>query len=384
MISNFSRILSSIYPAYNLYPIASCRYGIEITLRSLIIRNKKKSKRNFVILPAFTCQVVENAILASGCIPLYCDINEKDWSISFSEFSKLINKFKDKKKEIAAFIMQHTYGITPVDRAKIIKISELYNIEIIEDLAHCSHTIEYSSNLFNKNTSALIGSFQSSKSISAFQGGMLGIKKNDKELNKIILSILAKEKQFFSLRLLFAQTMEAFLNLIGRPFSSAKKIRSLLSYFYKGMTFYEKKFVYLSYKKDFHRRGKANFLTILFINLALSNLKRINKRRMRLCKIYADKLPINKIIKSQISNGNILLLWPLINQKNKDIIRSNVHNKIISNWFSPIIFPNSSIINLNNNGIFPNAEKLSSNISSLYTNISKFDEYKLKRVIKNF
>ena len=250
-------------------------------------------------------------------------------------------------------------------------------------MAHCSHTLEYSSKLFNKNSAALIGSFQSSKSISAFQGGMLGIKKNDKALNKIVLSILSKEKQSFSLRLLIAQTIETFLNLIDRPFSSAKKIRSLISLFYKGMTFYEKKFLYIPYTKDFYRRGKANFLTILFINLALFNLKRINKRRMRLCEIYADKLPINKIIKSQIFNGNILLLWPLINQKHKDIIRYNLHNKIISNWFSPIIFPNSSIINLNNNGIFPNAEKLSSNTSSLYTNISKFDEYRLK-VIKNF
>ena len=147
--------------------------------------------------------------------------------------------------------------------------------------------------------SALIGSFQSNKSISAFKG-MLGIKKNDKALNKIVLSILSKEKQSFSLRLLIAQTIETFLNLIDRPFSSAKKIRSLISLFYKGMTFYEKKFLYIPYTKDFYRRGKANFLTILFINLALFNLKRINKRRMRLCEIYADKLPINKIIKSQI------------------------------------------------------------------------------------
>ena len=51
-----------------------------------------------MVLPAYTCQVVENAILASGCLPLYCDINEKDWSISFSEFNKLINKLKDPEK----------------------------------------------------------------------------------------------------------------------------------------------------------------------------------------------------------------------------------------------------------------------------------------------
>ena len=51
LTSNFYKILSPIYPAYNLYPIASCRYGIELALRSIIIKNKKKSKRNFVILP---------------------------------------------------------------------------------------------------------------------------------------------------------------------------------------------------------------------------------------------------------------------------------------------------------------------------------------------
>ena len=69
---------------------------------------------------------------------------------------------------------------------------------------------------------------------------MLGINKNDKELNKIILSILAKEKQFFSLRLFLLKLLTFSLNLIDMPFSSAKKIRSLISYFYKGMTYYEK------------------------------------------------------------------------------------------------------------------------------------------------
>nr|WP_075488239.1 DegT/DnrJ/EryC1/StrS family aminotransferase [Prochlorococcus marinus] len=384
MINNFNKLLSPIYPFYNLYPIASCRYGIEIVLRTIVQKKKKVQSKLYVVLPAYTCQVVENAILASGCLPLYCDINETDWSISFSEFSKLLNQLKDQKKEIIAFIMQHTYGITPVDRAKIIKICELNNIDIIEDLAHCSHVFEYSSNLFDDNTTAIIGSFQSSKSISAFQGGMLGIKKNDKESNEIISSILANEKQSFSLRLLLAQIIDTSLNLIDIPFSSAKKIRSLISYFYKGMTYYEKKFIYLSYKKDFFRRGKANFITILFINIALFNLRRVNERRMRLCKIYSEKLPINNVIKSQIFNGNILILWPLINQMHKDILINNVNNNIISNWFTPNIFPNSSILNINNNGIFPNAEKLSSNSSSLHTNISKLDEYKLKRIIKTF
>ena len=79
---------------------------------------------------------MENAILASGCLPLYCDINEKIGVFHPQNFCKLINKLKDQKKEIVAFIMQHTYGITPVDRSEIIKISQLNNIEIIEDLAH--------------------------------------------------------------------------------------------------------------------------------------------------------------------------------------------------------------------------------------------------------
>ena len=383
MISNFYKILSPIYPAYNLYTIASCRYGIELILRSLVIKNRKKNKENFVILPAYTCQVVENAILAAGCLPLYCDINEDDWSISIKGFSELIQNSIKNNNEILAVLIQHTYGITPNDRSKIIELSKIYNISVIDDIAHCSHSKDYISNLSNYS-SALIGSFQSSKSISAFQGGLIAIRKNDKKLKQITLSILSKEKQAFSLRLLLAQLIYFSLRINNKPFSSAKKIRSLISYVYKGMISYEKNFDLIKYKNDFFRRGKANFFTNIFIHFALNNLNKINHKRLELSIIYNSIFPINSIITNQISKGNPLLLWPIKDKKHSNIIKLKLQSRLISDWYSPMIFPNSSILKISDFANYPVAKRLSINCASLYTNISKEDQSYLIKTLKEF
>ena len=380
LINNFKYSLSNTFLQHELIPISSCRYGLEIILRSLVIKENLLNEKTYVLLPAYTCQVVENAVLSSGCIPVFCDINEFDWSVSIETFSKVASKLISEDKYILAFILQHTFGITPKDRKKIIDFSSKNSIAIVEDIAHISPVEKYFSTLFNEKTS-VVCSFQGSKSISSFQGGMLGIYKTDYELKNIVNMILKKEKQIFSFKLLWAQFIDFLLNKVGYPYSSLKKIRALVSYLYRGMESYERNFSPKNYKKDFYRRGNANFFTLMFINLALLNKLNNLKKRQKINQFLNKKLPINKFISKQVDEGNLLLLWPLINKRTKTILTNKLDKRLLSNWFEPFIFPNSSVINFLIKDKYPKAERLSFECKNLYTLMSKKDQNQLKKII---
>ena len=375
----FQKKLGAIYTSFTFQPLASCRYGIEIVLRALV-DNNNINQDSYVILPSYTCQVVENAVISAGCIPLYCDINSEDWSVSFDEYSRIIQDSNHRNKSIIAFIMQHTYGITPKDRDRIIKLSNINSIHVIEDIAHCSHLKNYYST-FLKDSTCIVGSFQASKSVSSFQGGFIGINKNNHLLNMKLIHILKSEKQHFSLRLLISQLLDSTLNTFGFPFNSFRKMRVLISFLYKGMSSYEKNFDRHLYIMDFLRRGKANLITLFFLNSALSKIKYINKRRASMTVLYDKYFKINSLITEQIKKGNVLLLWPISNKKINYKIIEKVNKRYISNWFNPIIFPNSSVINLSISNQFPKAESISKNDIRLHTLFSRKDFSDIKSVI---
>ena len=81
-----------------------------------------------VLLPAFTCTVVPNAIIYAGAKPVYVDIDPQNFNIN----TKLIEK-KITKKTIAIYV-QHTFGVK-CDMIAINKLAKK-NLKIIEDNAH--------------------------------------------------------------------------------------------------------------------------------------------------------------------------------------------------------------------------------------------------------
>jgi perosamine synthetase len=82
-----------------------------------------------VILPAFTCVVVPNAILYLGAKPVYVDIDPKTFNI---DVNKIESKITPKTKVIIA---QNTFGLSP-DIDAIKEIAQKYNLWVVEDCAH--------------------------------------------------------------------------------------------------------------------------------------------------------------------------------------------------------------------------------------------------------
>ncbi len=120
---DFLRELSSFLNADAIFTFAAGRMGLFSILRSIGIKPGEE-----VIIPAFTCAVVPNAIIYSGGKPVYCDVGFEDFNIEVAAIEMLIT---DKTRAIYA---QHTFG-QMCNVEKIKKIAKKFNLIVIEDVA---------------------------------------------------------------------------------------------------------------------------------------------------------------------------------------------------------------------------------------------------------
>ncbi|MGD9494516.1 MAG: DegT/DnrJ/EryC1/StrS family aminotransferase, partial [Bacteroidales bacterium] len=82
-----------------------------------------------VIVPAYTCVVVPNAILYTGAIPVYVDIDPETFNASKQNIEKAITK------NTKAILCQNTFGLSSqVD--EIAELARERNILSIEDCTH--------------------------------------------------------------------------------------------------------------------------------------------------------------------------------------------------------------------------------------------------------
>jgi dTDP-4-amino-4,6-dideoxygalactose transaminase len=86
-------------------------------------------KDDEVILPAFTCVVVSNAIIYLGAKPVYADIDLKTYNARFEDIKKVVT---DKTKVI---ICQNTFGLS-TDIEEITTFAKEQHIFTIEDCTH--------------------------------------------------------------------------------------------------------------------------------------------------------------------------------------------------------------------------------------------------------
>lgn len=117
-----------------------------------------------VIIPAFTCVVVPNAIIYRGAKPVYVDIKKDSFNIDVAKIREKITK------KTKAIIVQHTFGY-PADVDKIAQIAKKYKLYVIEDCAPALGA-EYKGKKIGSLTDASFFSFDHTKVISTGLGGM--------------------------------------------------------------------------------------------------------------------------------------------------------------------------------------------------------------------
>lgn len=117
-----------------------------------------------VLVQAYTCLVVINAIRFAGATPVYVDIAE-DYNMNPRDMEKKItNKTK-------AVIIQHTFG-HPADMDALLDIARRHGLKTVEDCAH-SFGVKYKGRYTGTFADAAIFSFGGEKVVSCVRGGSM-------------------------------------------------------------------------------------------------------------------------------------------------------------------------------------------------------------------
>ena len=170
--------------------VTSCTAGIHLALRAL-----KVKAGDYVICSSLTFVATVSPILYCGAEPVFIDSEEDSWNMDIGLLETAILNSMALGKKPKAIIPVHIFGV-PCDMAAIKKLSDEYDIPIIEDAA------ESLGSTFNDKHTGTFGpigvySFNGNKLLSTSGGGV--IVTNDDKLADYMrfLSTQAKDKKPF-------------------------------------------------------------------------------------------------------------------------------------------------------------------------------------------
>lgn len=122
-------------------------------------------KGDEVIIPTFTMIASSNAIIYAGARPVLVDSELDTWNIDIDKIEEKITQ------NTKAIMVIHTYG-HPVDIDKLKKITDKYDLYIIEDAAE-AHGAEYKGRKVGSLGDIACFSFYANKIITTGEGGMI-------------------------------------------------------------------------------------------------------------------------------------------------------------------------------------------------------------------
>lgn len=321
-----------------------------------------------ILIQGFTCEAVVLPILANKLKPVYIDIEEKTFSMNYSD---LISKTTSGSKVL---LLQHTFGFTPLYREKIRNFCQKNNLILIEDVAHGFDRKIFSSTNKKERVNLLL-SFGRSKFFSSVFGG--GIITNDKK----IVKLLEKEEEKMNLpsysfifKLLLYKPMAV---LIKKTFDF--KLGKLIDFGWKKTNFFIPEIT----PKE--KKGEYDFLLdksypLVLVNLLIHQLKKAKKicqKRQEISNFY------KKIFKNKHPDF-CLLRYPLLLKNPEKIIKKLRKEKIfLGSWYNQVVAPKEVSLEKMKYvwGDCPKAEEISKQIINLPTNISLNEAVKIVKFL---
>lgn len=290
-------------------------------------------KDDEVVLPAFTCVVVPNAIIYLGAKPVYVDIDLTTYNPRFEDITKAVT---DKTK---AIICQNTFGLSS-DIEQITEFANRKNLFTIED---CTHGFggSYKQNPNGSYCDAAFYSTQWNKPFSTGTGGFALI--NNKKLVQTLQTI-NKElvtpslKQRISLRLLYF-VREKLLN---------KYTYWGLIKFYRFLSRNNLVLGSSSGEEISSVDMPSNYfmkLSDIQIKKGIQNIKKLPaalQKRKENAQIYTEYLKNrNKNhVPLYLFDNHSFLKYPLLVKNRKEILRLAEKNKIeLGEWFNSPLHP---------------------------------------------
>lgn len=122
-------------------------------------------KEDEIIVQAYTCVVVPNAIHAAGGTVVYADIEKDTLNLNLDDTERKITS------KTRAIICQHTFGI-PADTAALRALCDKHKLLLIEDCAHIIPDDKGPAEI-GKHGDAMLLSFGRDKAVSGVAGGAM-------------------------------------------------------------------------------------------------------------------------------------------------------------------------------------------------------------------
>lgn len=116
-----------------------------------------------VITTPFTFVSTTHAIVRNGLVPVFCDINDKDYTIDVSKIEALITE------KTVAIVPVHVYG-NLCDTDEIERIAKKHNLKVIYDAAHAFGVFKNGVSAANFGDASMF-SFHATKVFNTIEGG---------------------------------------------------------------------------------------------------------------------------------------------------------------------------------------------------------------------
>lgn len=371
-INKFERNFAKYIGVDSAFSFGAGRMAFYVILKAIGI-----GKGDEIILPAYTCSVVSNAIIYCGAKPIYVDINSKTFNIDVVKIEEKINS------QTKAIMVQHTFGL-PVDMDKLTEIAKRHNIRVIEDCAQALGA-EYKGKKVGVFGDAAFFSFELSKVITTGWGGMAvtndsSIKEKLEEEQRKTLFLDLRKTRKIAWQIIFSYFLYHPWNYWWGKF--------LLMILYKIG-------IFLPSIKEEERQGKkpSNYphpLSNIQSRLGLSQLDKINKineKRIKIAQLYNQLLKKLGIFINETDAKiykHIYLRYAFTVNNSEKAKKFFAKNQIeLGEWFNQVIVCTDIPLEKLNykKGSCPNAEWVARHIVNLPTQ-PRVSNKDIERIIK--
>lgn len=157
----FQKDLKKYLHVDNIELFTNGHMALELTLQALNLQGE-------VITTPFTFASTTHAIVRNGLKPVFCDINEDDFTIDVSKIEGLITE------NTTAILPVHVYG-NVCDVQEIDRIAQKYNLKVVYDAAH-AFGVTYKEKGIGQFGDASCFSFHATKVFNTIEGGACSFK----------------------------------------------------------------------------------------------------------------------------------------------------------------------------------------------------------------
>lgn len=342
-----------------------------------ILKAMGVQKDDEIILPAFTCVVVPNAILYFGAKPIYVDISPENYNINIDLLEKTITT------RTKVIICQNTFGLSS-NIEQMIQIAKRHNLFSIED---CTHGFSgyYNGNPNGSYCDAAFYSTQWNKPFSTGIGGFLVV--NNQELINKIEQLEGKKIK----PSLMDKTILAFLLFFNRYFVNRYTYWTMIKFY----RFLSKNNLIIGSNQGGELSGvkipKDYFKDISSVQVnagirQLKQLDKVNKLRKNNALEYTQFLKDqNKTFVSEnLFDNHLFLKYPLLVKDRELFFRLAEREKIsLGDWFLSPLHPIKGNLELweFNLELFSYGSSIAKKIVNLPTDIE--DNSKVLKFLKN-